>query len=80
MKAQVAWLALCSYADEDGHCFPSVNTMSELTGIGERTLHRGIEELITKHFIKKEQRKKDDGSFSSNYYTLYEITSKEKKG
>lgn len=80
MKAQVTWLALCSYADDDGYCWPSVNTMSNLTGIGERTLKRGLEELIEKKFIKKEQRKKDDGSFTSNYYTLYEFVPPKKKG
>lgn len=80
MKAQVAWLALCSYADDEGHCWPSVNTMSGLTGIGERTLKRGIEELIEKKFVTKEQRKKEDGSFSSNYYTLYEFVPSKKEG
>ena len=73
MKAQVVWLALCAHADEDGYCWPSIHTMSILTGIGERTLKRGIDELIEKKFLEKKNRKKVDGSFSSNYYTLYEL-------
>jgi len=72
-KAQIAWLALCSHSDEDGHCYPSVKTMSKLTGTGEKTLKRGIDELIMFGFVKRKNRKKEDGSYTSNYYTLYVV-------
>ena len=78
MKAQVTWLALCAHADEDGYCWPSVPTLSKLSGVGERTIQRGIEELISLKFVEKKQRKKEDGSFHSNYYTLYEHLLKKK--
>ena len=71
MKAQITWLALCAHADSDGVCWPSFNAMSKLTNIGERTLKRGVEELIELKLVEKKQRKKEDGSYSSNYYTLY---------
>ncbi len=71
MKAQVTWLTLCAYADDDGICYPSKGTLSKLSGLGERTLTRGLEELKEKGWIKWEIRKKADGSFSSNVYTLY---------
>jgi predicted transposase YbfD/YdcC len=72
MKAQVTWLALCAHADEDGYCWPSIPTLSKLSGVGERTIKRGIEELVAVKFVTKKQRKKEDGSFHSNYYTLFE--------
>lgn len=76
MKAQVTWFALCAYADDDGVCYPSKKTLSRLSGIGERTLSRGLEELRDKQWIKWNVKKKKDGSFESNTYTLFLVKSK----
>lgn len=75
-KAQVTWLALCAYADEDGTCYPSKSSLANLTGLGDRTITRGLEELKEKKWITWNVNKKPDGSFSSNSYTLFLLKSK----
>lgn len=70
-RAVLAWFALCSYADEDGNCWPSKKTMADLVRVGERTMDRGIQELEEKKWIKTRKRKNEDGGYGSNYYTLF---------
>jgi DNA-binding MarR family transcriptional regulator len=70
-RAILAWFCLCSFANSDGECFPSMNTMAEMLSVDNKTISRGIDELLDKKWIKKQTRKKEDGSYSSNFYTLY---------
>lgn len=78
-RAQVTWLALCAHANEDGNCWPSINRLAAIVGVGHRTIQRGLEELIEKKWVKKENRYRGDGAATSNYYTLFLVKSKQKK-
>jgi Helix-turn-helix domain len=43
-------LAIVSYMDENGQCFPSQEKIAELTGLGRATVQRNLQELIEVEF------------------------------
>ena len=49
-------------------CYPSLNTISKDTGISVSTVKRAIPLLEKKGYIKKINRKKANGSATSNLY------------
>lgn len=54
-------------------CYPSLNTISADTDISLSTVKRAIPELVKKGYLKKINRKKANGSVTSN---LYKFTDK----
>ena len=54
-------------------CYPSLNTISKDTDIGLSTVKRAIPELVDKGYLKKVNRKRRNGSSTSN---LYKFTGK----
>src|SRR5690554_5823009 len=44
-------LALCHFADEEGHCYPSVTTVARMVGITRRHCQRLMSELINQSFV-----------------------------
>lgn len=52
--------------------FPSMEYLSDLSGVNQRTLRRYISELKNKGFIKVERIKQKDGKFTKNVYTIVE--------
>ena len=54
-------------------CYPSLNTISADTDISLSTVKRAIPELVKKGYLKKINRKKTNGSATSN---LYKFTDK----
>ena len=54
-------------------CYPSLNTISKDTDIGLSTVKRAIPSLAKKGYLKKINRKKANGSATSN---LYQFTGK----
>ena len=48
---KLVMLALCKFADEEGHCYPSVATVARMTGITKRHCQRHMAELIGESFV-----------------------------
>lgn len=64
-------LALAEYAGDDGHAWPSLNTLAKACGISRATICRQLAELETGGFIKERQPDhRDNGARSSNHYWL----------
>ena len=55
-------LCLNSFLGADGRCFPSIATMSRMTGLSRSTTHRTLAMLEDQSIIKSKQRYRDDGS------------------
>lgn len=64
------YLAICSYADKDGGCFPSYGTMSGDTQYTTRACKEAVEVLEELGLITKENRQRPNGSNTSNYYQI----------
>ncbi len=67
-KAQIVFMWLSSYADEDGVCFPSRRTLANDTGIkSSRTIDKAIKVLEEIGLITKENRFKEKEQKSNLY-------------
>ncbi len=44
-------LALCKFANEEGHCYPSIATIARMTGISERHCQRVMRGLAAQSFV-----------------------------
>jgi|GEM_PF-1838218 len=60
---------LCSFADENGACFPAYKTIAKYSGIHKRTVIRNVAELVEMGMLKKTARLNNDEN-SSNYYQI----------
>ena len=61
-------------ADEKGTCYPSYKTIASKIGISESKAKDAIKKLISLSIIKKDKRKKANGSAGSNLYVVCEKT------
>ena len=52
-SAKLLLVTLASYTDIDGVCFPSITTLSQVTGLNRATIIRGINSLVAEgHLVK----------------------------
>ncbi len=65
---------LLMLSDNEGTCYPSYKTIADRINISETKAKDSIKKLIDLGLIKKEKRKKADGSASSNLYVVCEKT------
>ncbi len=63
---------LLMLSDNDGTCYPSYKTIADRIDISETKAKDSIKKLIDLGLIKKEKRKKADGSATSNLYVVCE--------
>lgn len=63
-------VALADMADEAGTCFPSQATLARMTGLGERTVRRAIEELESLELLKRVPRYGGVNGRMSDRYVL----------
>lgn len=64
--AKLIYVALCKYANQDGICFPSLKTLSQVTGIkSKHTIIKAINELLQYGMIEVKKNK-----YHSNIYQI----------
>ena len=56
-SARLLALALKSRADEDGHCFPSIELLARDTGMGERTVDKHLAVLRAGGYLRTQRRR-----------------------
>jgi hypothetical protein len=62
---------LCAYADKnDGTCYPSRSTLGEKLKIAPKKVFNYLQELIDKGYITKAYRHRENGTCTSNLYTI----------
>ena len=69
-KIVLYWLA-DHHNGETGDCFPSIGRLAQCCEMDKSAVHRHIGTLTTKGLISVKRRRRDDGGFTSNYYTLH---------
>jgi GntR family transcriptional regulator len=61
------YLALKSYADRDGACYPSVESVARLAGVNERTCMRYLAAFVERGLIQRRRRNRGSGRTSNLY-------------
>jgi len=67
------YAVLRRYADRDGMCFPSRQTLAARMRCSDRTVDSAIKELLELGALEKQRRYKEDGGYTSNIYTVCSI-------
>lgn len=65
-EALLILLELAWKMNDKDYCFPSLETIEEITGIPEKTIRRKLKELEDKFFITKENRKGQSTKYHLN--------------
>jgi hypothetical protein len=67
---KAALVALANFADGDGVCFPGQARLADMLGVSERALRNYLIDLEQRGFISRRQRRRADGSRTSDEYKL----------
>lgn len=67
-KGRLVYVALCDHMDLTGRCWPSVERIKALTGLGKTTIHEALDILESLGYIERIKR-----NATSNLYRVYEI-------
>ncbi|ELY9958693.1 helix-turn-helix domain-containing protein [Salmonella enterica] len=59
---------LADYSNDDGICYPSVETICRQLGLGESTVRTGIAELESAGWLRRESRRKGNRNTSNLYH------------
>lgn len=68
------FLSIVDHANADGECWPSYNTISDDVGYGRREVIRAVDDLIELGLIVKRPQTRDNGSSTSNVFTVMTLT------
>ena len=70
---EIVYMALKKFADVNNQCFPGLNKIAEATLISKRKVQNTLKELKNNYLINIEERFTENGSRTSNLYTIYEL-------
>ena len=65
---KIILLAINSFVDAEGKCFPSYDTISRMTSMSRRWVMSVLHKLQADQIIKIETRKRENGALTSNLY------------
>ena len=63
-------IALANYADHNGMCFPSAETVKKFTAQSEKTIYRAFKKLEELGLIKSRRKRKENGHLSTFEFQL----------
>lgn len=64
-------MALADYADENGSCYPSVETLARYTSQGEKTVRDHLNALEEMGFLTRERSRNSHGQMGQYRYTIH---------
>lgn len=67
-RARVVLIYLKDHADRDGKCWPGIRTIASELGLSRSTVKRALGELVESGVISKEERRRENGGYTSNLY------------
>ncbi len=67
---QAVYLWLCFHSNQDGTCYPSVNTLSREAGVSKKMVNKAIKTLETAGILQKENRENENKEKLTNLYTI----------
>ena len=69
-RAKLVYIYLYDRCDKEKKAWPSVKTIAKELSISVNTVRRAIKDLEKADLVRKEYKKRNNGSFSSNRYYL----------
>ena len=69
-RAKVVYFYLFDRADQEGYCFPAINTIARELSISRSTVKRAIQDLERHGYLEKTQRYRKNGGKSTLLYRV----------
>ena len=69
-RARTVYMYLKDRADSEGRCWPSIKTIALELGLSRSTVKRALDDLCKAGLLQKDQRWRENGSYTSNLYNL----------
>lgn len=69
-RARTVYMYLKDHADGQGQCWPGIKTIASDLNLSRSTVKRAMDDLCRAGLISKTPRWRENGSFSSNLYTI----------
>lgn len=69
-KAKSVYIYLRDRANKEGKCWPGIKRIASDLRLSPSTVKRALKELSDRGYIEKEYRYRDNGSLTSNLYTV----------
>ena len=69
-RARAVYLYLHDRADAEGKCWPGVKRIASDLHLSRRTAQRALADLERAGYIKRDERFRENGSRTSNLYTV----------
>lgn len=70
LRARTVYMYLKDRADSEGRCWPSIKTIALELGLSRSTVKRALDDLCKAGLLQKDQRWRENGSYTSNLYKL----------
>ena len=71
-RAKAVYMYLCDRSDREGKCWPGIRTIARDLHISRSTVKRAIADLTARGYLKKTPRYRENGSHTSNLYSVNE--------
>ena len=71
-RAKVVYMYLRDRANKDGKCWPGIKTIARDLNLSRSTVKRALDDLYRAGLVSKENRRRENGSLTSNLYNLGE--------
>ena len=69
-REKAVYIYLRDRADASGVCWPGIKTIARELGLSPRTVQRALADLERRQLIDKRNRRRSNGSLTSNLYRL----------
>ena len=69
-REKAVYIYLRDRADASGVCWPGIKTIARELGLSPRTVQRALADLERRQLIEKRNRRRSNGSLTSNLYRL----------
>jgi hypothetical protein len=73
IHAKMMYIALCRFADGNGHSFPSYPKLMEMCSMNRNSVTKALKELVEIKLVHYERRKTKAGGNTSNLYTVLDV-------
>lgn len=69
-RARAVYMYLKDRSDQDGKCWPAIQTISRDLNLSRSTVKRALNELYRAELLTKETRWRENGGLTSNLYRI----------
>ena len=69
-RARAVYMYLKDRSDQDGKCWPAIQTISRDLNLSRSTVKRDLNELYRAELLTKETRWRENGGLTSNLYRI----------